>query len=98
MDDLTTTLLLAAVVGLVAGVVVVFLGFSAIRGFISVYGAALLVFMLLFVSQGPFVLAVLGTLAVAVFSLVPAAGAFVAGAWFARAMLSLKKETSQNAL
>ena len=97
MGDLPATLFLAAVLGLVAGVVVVRLGFSALRGFISIYGVALVVFMLVYVSQAPFMLAMLGTLAVAVFSFVPATGGFVAGAWLARATLRQKSEASENA-
>ena len=97
MGDIPTYIVLAAVLGLIAGAVVVLLGFSALRAFILLYPVALVVVMLLFVWKAPAVVALLATLTIALYSFIPATGGFVAGAWLARVSRKQNSETSQKA-
>ena len=78
--------LCAAAVGFLVGIVVARFVLSAFRIFVAGYGVVLLTTFLGYALQVPFVLAGVATLAVALYSFVPAAGGFVAGTWLVRAM------------
>jgi hypothetical protein len=83
MGDLSIAVV-AAELGLLIGAGSTALGFSALRSFAGAYALALLIVTAVFLSSGSFVLALLGTMAVALFSFLPAAGGCVVGARFAR--------------
>jgi hypothetical protein len=85
MDNPLSIIVASAALGLLSGGSVVALGFSAIRSFIAGYLGVLIIVMLALFLQAPFTLALLGTMAIAVFSFVPAAAGFVAGAMLMRA-------------
>lgn len=86
MDSLIALGLSAVVLGFVAGVVIGLLRLSALRSFTAVYSAILLVAFVALLVQGPFVLALLGTLVVALVTMVPGGAGFVGGTWLAKTM------------
>ncbi len=85
MDNPLSIIVTSSVLGLLSGGGVVALGFSALRSFIAGYLGVLITVMLVLFLQVPFILALLGTMVIAVFSFVPATGGFVAGAMLMRA-------------
>jgi hypothetical protein len=90
MDQFFTLIIASALFGFLCGGVVVALGFSAFRSFIVCYACLLLFVMTTFSLQGSFILGLLGTMSIAIFSFVPAAGCFTAGAFLIRG-LKVKK-------
>lgn len=93
MDNNLSIIVAAAALGLLFGGSVAALGFSAIRSFIAGYLGVLIIVMLALFLQAPFILALLGTMAIAVFSFAPAAAGFVAGTMLMRAT---KQKSSQR--
>jgi hypothetical protein len=98
MDNPLSIIVASAALGLLFGVSVVALGFSALRSFIASYSGVLIIVMLVLFLQAPFILALLGTMAIVVFSFVPAAGGCVAGAMLIRAARLRVGRNDENAL
>jgi hypothetical protein len=86
MGNPLSIIVASAALGLLFGGSVAALGFSAIRSFIVGYLGVLIIVMLALFLQATFILALLGTMAIAIFSFVPAAAGFVAGAMLMRAV------------
>ena len=85
MGGIIVTAVSSAVAGLLVGLCAVQFSSSALRSFVLVYSAVLLAMFAIYIAQAPFVLALLGTLAFALYSFVPAVAGCVAGAALARA-------------
>ena len=93
MDNLLCIIVVSATLGFLFGGSAVALEFSALRSFIVGYLGVLIIVMLVLFLQAPFILALLGTMAIALFSFVPAAGGVVAGATLTRtARLRVNKD------
>ncbi|MBI2744827.1 MAG: hypothetical protein HYX45_04520 [Burkholderiales bacterium] len=94
MDGIITLGISAGVIGLLVGAVAGYFRLSALRSFIVVYASVLLIVFGVVFAQGPFILALLGTAALAVTSMVPAAAGFVLGARFVRLQTASKESES----
>ena len=84
MGPIFTVVLSAGALGVVAGVVVGYSHLPAGSSFAAAYAVGLLAVLAFFSAQGPFLDVVLGTLNLAVASLVPAGSGYAVGIWVAR--------------
>ena len=91
-----TAALIAAMMGFSAAFIVARFRLSAFRFFVAGYAGSLVLAFCVFLAQGPFILALLGASALALYSLVPAAACFLFGLLLVR-LFEVKTEEVENA-